>query len=87
MQEASQDTIVVLLKRLPAIAEERNVLARSLRHLRRMEPKIARLLLRIERARRSDVARRWLRETAPPEPDPTGYIRWAVLELQLGRHP
>ena len=85
MKEQSLEAMLWLLKRLPPIAAERKILARSLRHVRRMEPKIARLLFRVERERRTDFAWRWMRETSKPEQNAAAYIRRAVLELKACR--
>ena len=82
MKGQSPETMLWLLKRLPPIAAERTILARSLRHVRRMEPKIARLLFRLERERRTEFACRWIRETSEPEQNAAAYIRRAVLELR-----
>lgn len=60
MRELSAGDLPMVLKRLPAIAAQRRTMARALRLVRKMNPKVAKLLLHLEKARRSSLAREWL---------------------------
>jgi hypothetical protein len=64
MRKLPLDNLVQMLKRLPGVAEERRIMARALRQVRSMNPRVAKLLVQQDRARRAKLASRWMEEVA-----------------------
>ena len=87
MKDSVDDRFLAILKRFPAIADERQTMARALRQIRTMNPKAAKFLLRMERARRARVVQEWLTDASKGELTARKYIRRTALRVQMRTLP
>lgn len=87
LKETVHDSLVAILKRFPSLADERRTMARALRQIRTMNPKAAKFLLRMERARRARVVQEWLTDASKGELTARAYIRRTALRVQMRTLP